>query len=74
LSSAAADLNEIITRAKVTAEEAIRTLNALYACDVLIGVESSDIPTQPGSRSVVQPRGGFSTFLRNMRKHLGLGA
>jgi hypothetical protein len=74
LSSAAADLEEIITRAKVTAEEAIRTLNALYACDVLIAVELSEIAAPAvAASSVTRPRGGFTDFLRNVRKHLGLG-
>ncbi len=71
LSSAAADLEEIMTRAKVTSEEAIRTLNALYACDVLIAVESGEQPAPAGT--AVRPRGGFASFLRNVRKHLGLG-
>ena len=73
LSSAAADLEEIIARAKVTPEEAIRTLNALYACDVLIPVESSEKSIPAAARTGVQPRGGFTSFLRNVRKHLGLG-
>jgi hypothetical protein len=73
LSSAAATLEEIIGRAKVTPEEAIRTLNALYACDVLIVVESGEKTAPAGTRSIAQPRGGFTSFLRNVRKHLGLG-
>jgi hypothetical protein len=74
LSSAAADLEEIMTRAKVTSEEAIRTFNALYACDVLIAVESSGATTPAlAASTVVRPRGGFTSFLRNVRKHLGLG-
>ena len=73
LSSAAADLEEIIARAKVTSEEAIRTLNALYACDVLIAVESAEKAAAVAAAAGAKPRGGFTTFLRNMRKHLGLG-
>jgi len=72
LSSAAANLEEIMARAKVTVEEAVRTINALHACDVLIAVESEETPA-PAARTVVQPRGGFTSFLRNVRKHLGLG-
>lgn len=74
LSAAAADLEEIIARANVTREEAIRTLNALYACDVLIAAEPLEkaIPAV-ASTTVAQPRGGFTRFLRSMRKHLGLG-
>ena len=73
LSSAPADLEEIIARAKVTPEEAIRTFNALYACDVLIAVESGETAAPAAGRTVTQPRGGFTSFLRNVRKHLGLG-
>ena len=75
LSSAAADLEEIMTRAKVTSEEAIRTLNALHACDVLLAVELSETaaPAVAASSTAVRPRGGFTSFLRNVRKHLGLG-
>jgi hypothetical protein len=73
LSSAPADLNEIMARAKVPAEEAIRTLNALYACDALIPVDAGEKATPVGARNVAQPRGGFTSFLRNVRKHLGLG-
>ena len=73
LSSAAATLEEIITRAKVTSEEAIRTLNALYACDVLIAVESGEKAAPASTRNIAEPRGGLSSFLRNVRKHLGLG-
>ena len=74
LSSAAADLEEIIARAKVTSEEAIRTLNALYACEVLIAVESTGKAAPAvAATSVAQPRGGFTSFLSRVRKHLGLG-
>ena len=76
LSSAAADLEEIIARAKVTREEAIRTLNALYACDVLIAVEPEPAETAAPAvarTAAAQPRGGFTSFLSRVRKHLGLG-
>lgn len=75
LSAAAADLEEIIARAKVTSEEAIRTLNALYACDVLIAAAEPSGKATPAvaATSAAQPRGGFTSFLSRMRKHLGLG-
>lgn len=71
LSSAAADLSEIIKRAGVTAEEATRTLNALYACGVLIGVS----PAEAGSAvsANARPRAGLMKLLAKVRKHLGLG-
>jgi hypothetical protein len=74
LSSAAADLSEIIKRAGVAAEEAVRTLNALHACGVLIAIESGGAATRATPASLAEPRGGFTQFLRNVRKHLGLGA
>jgi hypothetical protein len=74
LSSAAADLGEIIARAAVPAEEAIRTLNALHACGVLVGIESAGTVTRMTPGALAEPRGGFTKFLRNVRKHLGLGA
>jgi hypothetical protein len=74
LSSAAADLNEIIERAAVSSEEAVRTLNALHACGVLVALESAGATTRATPGSFAAPRGGFTKFLRNVRKHLGLGA
>lgn len=73
LSSAPANLDEIVARAKVSPEEATRTLSALYACDALIAVEASQSTASAVARNVAQPRGGFTSFLRNVRKHLGLG-
>jgi hypothetical protein len=71
LSSAAADLSEIIKRASVTAEEAARTLNALYACDVLVGVGSGEVGRAVSAKA--RPRAGLAKLLANVRKHLGLG-
>jgi len=78
LAAAAADLSEIIRRAGVTADEAARTLNALYACGMLVRVS----PSEPGSaasagarrRAASEPRAGLAKLLANVRKHLGLGA
>ena len=73
LGSAPATLPEIIKRAAVTAEEAIRTLNALHACGVLTSVPGEQQARVATPRAVPEPDGGFGKFLRNMRKHLGLG-
>jgi hypothetical protein len=73
LSSAAADLDEIIKRASVPVEEAMRTLNALYACDVLACLGVEERVAAATSRALPAPNGGFTKFLRNVRKHLGLG-
>jgi hypothetical protein len=74
LSAAAADLDEIIKRASVAAEEAVRTLNALYACGVLVSIESGGAAVRMTPGALAEPRGGFTKFLRSVRKHLGLGA
>jgi hypothetical protein len=74
LSSAPADLDEIVKRAAVTAEEAVRTLNGLYACGVLVAVDSAGTGARMTAGALAEPRGGFTKFLRNVRKHLGLGA
>jgi len=74
LSSAAAGLSEIIKRAGVAAEEAVRTLNALHACGVLVAIEPGGAATRVTPGVLAEPRGGFTKFLRNVRKHLGLGA
>jgi len=74
LSSGTADLGEIIKRAAVSAEEAVHTLNALHACGVLVAIESGGATARARPGSLAEPRGGFTNFLRNVRKHLGLGA
>ena len=72
LSSAAADLSAIIKRAGVTAEEATRTLNALYACGVLIGVSPAEAGGAVSTNA--RQRAGLAKLLASVRKHLGLGA
>jgi hypothetical protein len=74
LSSAAADLGEIVKRAAVPAEEAVRTLNGLHACGLLVAVDSAETTARMTPGALAEPRGGFTKFLRNVRKHLGLGA
>jgi hypothetical protein len=76
LAAASVDLSEIIRRAGVTADEAARTLNALYACGMLVSAS----PREPGSagsagarqRANSEPRAGWAKLLANVRKHLGL--
>ena len=71
LSSAAADLGEIIKRAGVAAEEATRTLNALYACGVLIAVSLEEAGRAASAKP--RPRAGLARLLNSVRRHLGLG-
>ena len=73
LASMPARADEIATRAHVTEEEAIRALNALAVANVVVAVDGDAELVKTASPTVVEPRGGFGTFLRNVRKHLGLG-
>jgi hypothetical protein len=73
LAAAAADLNEISTRAGVSVEEVARTLNALHTCGVLLAVPREENTAAPGKSPVPEPRAGFARFLSSIRKHLGLG-
>jgi len=73
LASAPARPDEIAARANVSQEEAIRTLNALSAANVVVAADSEVVPVRKTVAPAVQPRGGFGSFLRNVRKHLGLG-
>jgi len=74
LASTPARPAEITARANVSAEEAIRTLNALATANVVVAAEVEVVPARKASPALaVQPRGGFVSFLRNVRKHLGLG-
>ena len=76
LAAASADMSEIIRRAGVTADEAARTLNALYACGMLVRVSPSEpeIAASAGARrqAASEPRAGLAKLLANVRKHLGL--
>jgi hypothetical protein len=74
LAAAAGDLSEVAAQAGVSAEEATRTLNALHSCGVLVPFQSERTTSVAGQRTVAEPRGGFVKFLRDIRKHLGLGA
>jgi hypothetical protein len=47
----------------------------LHACGVLVAVDSAGTAAaRMTAGALAEPRGGFTKFLRNMRKHLGLGA
>jgi hypothetical protein len=73
LASTPARPGEVAGRANVSSEEAIRTLNALAAANVVAAVEAEVVPVRKASAPAIQPSGGFTSFLRNVRKHLGLG-
>jgi hypothetical protein len=72
LAAAPARADEIAARAHVSGEEATRTLNALAVANVVVAVGDEVAPAEPSGLPTVGPRGGFATFLSNVRKHLGL--
>jgi len=72
LSAAALTVQEIATRAHISLEEATRMLNALSACRLLTAVDSATAAHKDIRKSVPEPAGGFKSFLRSLRKRLGL--
>lgn len=73
LSAAQLNLEQLASRARVSQEEASRTLSALDACSAIASEVPAPAPAPQSQWVVPQPRGGISAFLRNVRKHLGLG-
>jgi hypothetical protein len=72
LTSAPARVDEIAGRAHVSSEEATRTLNALAVANVVVAAGDGAAPAQSSGLPAVGSRGGFATFLSNVRRHLGL--
>jgi len=72
LTSAPARVDEIAVRAHVSAEEATRTLNALAVANVVVAAGDEAAPARSSGLPAVGSRGGFATFLSNVRRHLGL--
>ena len=74
LVAAETDLTEVISRGEVSREETMRTLNALSACDVITVGQSRAVTTfeRPGHEK--EEPGRLGLLLRNVRRHLGLGA
>jgi hypothetical protein len=72
LSNAALTVQELATRAHISLEEAARILNALSACRLLTTVEGATAAHTDIRKSVPEPAGGFKSFLRSLRKRLGL--
>jgi hypothetical protein len=74
LAATPSSLEELVGRTGASREVAARTLNALSATDSIVAVEQAP-PLKPrAAASIAQPAGGFSKFLRSVRKHLGLGS
>lgn len=72
LTAGALKIDEITRRTSIVRVEAIRTLNALEASNVLAVAEGAPAAPKRASASGPQPPGGLSAFLRLVRKHLGL--
>jgi hypothetical protein len=70
-------LRELMKRGALSAEDAARTLNALDACGLLAAAEraaaAAKSPTPAPPPAAPAPPGGFASFVRLVRKHLGLG-
>jgi hypothetical protein len=63
----------IASRAGASEIEVVRTLNALAAADLIVA-STADLDAQPKTWTPpTRPRKGFTTFLRDVRRHLGLG-
>jgi hypothetical protein len=73
MASTAGKPSEIAARARVSVEEAIRTLNALAVAGVVVAADEGVQAPATRAATTAAPRGGFTAFLRNMRKHLGMG-
>jgi hypothetical protein len=68
---------EIAARAQISVEEATRMLNALSACKLLTAESAEAQITSSRAASniraaVPEPAGGFKSFLRLVRRRLGL--
>ncbi len=75
LAAVPSDLLQIAERAHVPTEEAVRTLNALATSGSVIIADpgTAPAPAVKLSSMAAESRGGLTAFLRNVRKHLGLG-
>jgi hypothetical protein len=73
LADAPASIAAVVVRTQTTVEHATRTMNALSSCGLIEPATAAIESTRPESPAPVHP-GGLKKFLRNLRKHLGLGA
>jgi hypothetical protein len=73
LAAAELDVGQLSRRMKISREAAARNLNALSVCDSLdVGSGSRMAAITRAVLPQISPKGGFVSFLRNVRKHLGL--
>jgi hypothetical protein len=67
-------LNRISRRAQADEAQVVRTLNALAASNLITIPADTAVEGRREWRPDMRPRRGFAAFLRDVRKHLGLGA
>jgi hypothetical protein len=73
LAATTAPIAAVAARTQIAVEQATRTMNALASCGLIEPATATIEPTRQSSHAPVPP-GGLKQFLRNLRKHLGLGA
>lgn len=73
LATAPAAVAAAASRTQIPVEQATRTMNALGSCQLIEPATSAVEPARGENHTPVPP-GGLKQFLRNLRKHLGLGA
>lgn len=73
LADTPASITSVAARTQIVVEQATRAMNALASCG-LIEPATATIETARATSHAPVPPGGLKQFLRNMRKHLGLGA
>lgn len=75
LSEAPASPGQLATRTQTAIDVTTRTLNALASCGLVEPVVAATSARQPRRHNdTPSPPGGLKQFLRNLRKHLRLGA
>jgi hypothetical protein len=73
LADAPSSIATLATRTQTPVEQVIRTINALASCALIEPATTRIEPARRPGHSHVPP-GGLKKFLRNLRKHLRLGA
>ena len=67
-----ATVNEVAARARIAPDEAARTLNALWACNLLTPLEASPAKHAAPRRPRFESTGGLRSLLQLLRNRLGL--
>lgn len=73
LADTPASIAAVAARTQTAVEQATRTMNALASCGLIEPATATTEPARATDHTPVPP-GGLKQFLRNLRRHLGLGA